>query len=109
MQEDLIFKSTLNYWTNLTGIAQYKFSKQWQTAFRFEFFSDIDGVLLADVWPNSVLGGFSLNIDYSPHQNLLLRWENRFARASSHLFNAQSFGYEDNFVSVLSLALKFGK
>lgn len=109
MQEDLIFKSTLYYWTNLTGIAQYKFSKQWQTAFRFEFFSDIDGVLLADVWPNSVLGGFSLNIDYRPHQNLLLRWENRFARASSHLFNAQSFGYEDNFVSVLSLALKFGK
>jgi hypothetical protein len=109
MQEDLGWSAYYRSWTNLTGIAQYKFSKQWQTAFRFEFFSDIDGVLLADVWPNSVLGGFSLNIDYSPHQNLLLRWENRFARASSHLFNSQSFGYEDNFVSVLSLALKFGK
>lgn len=109
MQEGLFSISTLNYWTNLTGIVQYKFSKQWQATFRFEFFSDIDGVLLTDVLPNSVLGGFSLNIDYSPHENLLLRWENRFNRASSHLFSPQSFGYEDNFVSVLSLALKFGK
>lgn len=109
IQEGLFSISTLNYWTNLTCIAQYKFSKHWQTALRFEFFSDIDGVLLSDVLPNSVLGGFSLNIDYSPHENLLLRWENRFNRASSHLFSPQSFGYEDNFVSVLSLALKFGK
>ncbi len=109
MQQAGVNSQSHEYWTNLTIIGQYILKKNWKTAFRVEFFSDIDGVILPDIWPNSVLGGVSWNIDYSPHPNFFVRWENRFTRNSSHLFVSQPFGFENNFVSVLSLALKFGK
>jgi hypothetical protein len=97
------------YWTNLTLIAQYQIAQKWKTAWRVEVFSDIDGLIVPNSWPNTNFSGFSWNLDYQPMQNLQIRWENRVTKSTSHLFHPQPVSSEINFISVISLALKFEK
>ncbi len=107
LQEITVHDSRLKNWTSWTLILQYQVFKNWKTAVRLEYFQDSKEVVLTD-WGFFGNTGFSWNIDYSPHDNLLLRWENRLISSSNEYFSSVVYT-ENNFVSVLSLALKFGK
>lgn len=109
VQESAPNTNSYAYWTNLTLIAQYQIAQKWKTAWRVEVFSDIDGLIVPNSWPNTNFSGFSWNLDYQPMQNLQIRWENRVTKSTSHLFHPQPVSSEINFVSVISLALKFEK
>jgi len=109
MQDTSTIFGGMNNWTNVTLIAHYQPSIHWKTALRLEHFSDRNAIVLYQDWPFYNKNGLSWNIDYAPNPNLLLRWENRLVRTSPKIFVHYNTFTNNNFVSVISLALKFGK
>jgi len=60
------------------AIAQYKFADQWAIAGRVEHYSDKNGILIATGIPEGFkTTGYSLNIDYAPVSNAVLRLEGK--------------------------------
>jgi hypothetical protein len=108
LQQLSMFSSNYNYWTNITLIGQYKLFTKWKTALRLEYFKDEFGLLLSHQMNYGQHAGLSWNLDYSPSNNFVMRWENRLVHSFAKSISGQTYS-RSNFVSVLSLALKFGK
>ena len=60
------------------AIAQYKFADQWAVAGRVEHYSDKNGIFISTGTPEGFkTTGYSLNIDYAPVSNAVLRLEGK--------------------------------
>jgi len=60
------------------AIAQYKFADKWAVAGRVEHYSDKNGIFIATGTPEGFkTTGYSLNIDYAPVSNAVLRLEGK--------------------------------
>ncbi|MCD0489552.1 porin [Pedobacter sp. MC2016-14] len=76
------------------AIAQYKINSKWAMAGRVEYYEDKNGVFIATGTANGFkTTGYSLNIDYAPISNAVVRLEGK-------LYNSKDavFGREDQFV-----------
>ncbi|WP_432708425.1 porin [Pedobacter sp.] len=66
------------------AIAQYKISDKWAVAGRVENYKDKNGIFIATGIPEGFNGrGYSLNIDFSPLPNAVLRLEEKLYDAQS--------------------------
>src|SRR5690606_29794641 len=72
------------YWWGLAGTIGYSFTDQWAAAVRGDFLHDVSGFTTGV--DNLFLGSATLNIDYTPSPNLMIRFENRFDGASEEFF-----------------------
>jgi hypothetical protein len=67
-----------NFWYSPVFIARYAVIDQLALAARFEYYNDNNGVIIATGSPNGFeTFGYSLNIDYSPISNALIRLEGK--------------------------------
>jgi hypothetical protein len=70
-------------------IASYAFNGQLKAAARIEHYNDKASVIVKPGNRNNLIGtGFSMNLDYQPTADLLLRIEWRKLRASNQVFYA---------------------
>lgn len=66
------------------AIAQYKFSDKWAVAGRVEHYKDTNGIFIATDTPEGFnTRGYSLNVDYAPVANAVLRLEGKVYDALS--------------------------
>lgn len=100
--------STYDNWYVPIIIGQYSINDAWKFAVRVEYFHDETGVIIPTGTVNGFqTTGFSLNIDYSPVQNLMWRIEGRGFTSQDAVFENQSGMTNNNFFIGTSIAIKF--
>jgi len=97
-----------NYWYAPMGIIRYFFRPQWSLAARAEYFNDRNGVIIP-LQNNASFDvtGISLNLDYSPDKNILLRLEGKHYKGREAVFTKGNEYSRQNTVLSLSIASSF--
>ncbi|HEY8929324.1 MAG TPA: porin [Mucilaginibacter sp.] len=68
-------------------IARYQLAKQWAVVGRYEYYKDKDGIFIAAPNPEGFsTSGYSLNVDYSPFPNTLIRLEGKTYSSKDEVF-----------------------
>ncbi|NLH78450.1 MAG: outer membrane beta-barrel protein, partial [Acidobacteria bacterium] len=97
-----------NTWYSPVLILKYTFHNKWAIAVRGEYYSDEDGVVIATGTLNGFkTTGFSLNIDYSPMKNFIVRLEARNLRSKDEIFIKPSGITNNNTFITSSIAVSF--
>lgn len=90
------------------AIAQYKFASKWAVAGRFEYYEDKNGIFIATGTPNGFkTKGYSLNLDYSPIPNAVIRLEGKAYDSKDKIFNRGANFVNANSTLTASIAVAF--
>lgn len=77
----------MNTWYTPVAILRYTPTDKWALAFRGEYYSDEDGVIISTGTANGFkTSGFSANVDYLPVKNIALRVEGRLLNSKDDIF-----------------------
>ncbi|RZJ14694.1 MAG: porin, partial [Acinetobacter sp.] len=89
-------------------IAQYKFDPKFAVAARAEYYKDKDGVFIATGTPNGFKTmGYSLNLDYSPISNAVVRLEGKVYDSKDKVFTRDLGLVNHNATITASIAVSF--
>ena len=89
-------------------IAKYSIDDNWAIAARGEYYSDENGVLIDTGTPNGFkTSGTSLNIDYAPANNILVRVEGRSLNSKDKIFMKEITTKKNNAFFTTSVAISF--
>ena len=90
------------------AIAQYKFAPKWAVAGRFEYYEDKNGIFISSGTPNGFrTKGYSLNVDYSPIQNAVIRIEGKTYDSKDKIFVREGGQVNANTTLTASIAVAF--
>jgi hypothetical protein len=90
------------------AIAQYKISSKWAVAGRVEYYEDKNGVFIATGTPNGFkTTGYSLNLDYAPISNAVLRLEGKMYSSKDQIFIKNQNPVDNNAAVTASIAVSF--
>ena len=88
-------------------LGQFTLSAQWKTAVRLEYYADPSGTIIHTHTPNGFqTAGASLNLDYTPTENLLCRIEGRWLKSRDALFERDNALVQNNYLIAASVAVK---
>ena len=105
-------KGSSNYdlWFSPVLIGQFTLGKNWKTAIRAEYYRDETGVLIPTGTAHGFqTTGFSLNLDYSPVQNIMCRLEGRWLNSRDPIFQTKTAPTYNNVIIAASIALQFSE
>ncbi len=89
-------------------IAQYKFNPKWVLAGRFEYYEDVNGVIIATGTPEGFkTTGYSMNIDYWPVSNAVLRLEGKVFDSKDKIFVRETIPVSNSSTLTASIAVSF--
>ena len=89
-------------------IAQYKFNPKWALAARAEYYEDKNGVIINSPSPKGFkTTGYSLNLDYAPISNALLRLEGKVYDNEDKIFVRKSSNVNNSATLTASIAVAF--
>lgn len=89
-------------------IAQYTISDQWKVAGRFEYYQDKNGVFIPTGTPEGFkTKGYSLNLDYAPISNALVRLEGKLYDSKDKIFVRNLNAVNNNAAITASIAVSF--
>ncbi len=90
------------------AIAQYKFADKWAVAGRVEYYQDKNGIFIATTTPNGFqTTGYSMNVDYSPVPNAMVRLEGKIYNSKDKIFLRNANSVENNAAITASIAVSF--
>ncbi|RBQ04241.1 porin [Pedobacter miscanthi] len=90
------------------AIAQYKFAPKWAVAGRFEYYEDKNGIFIATGTPQGFkTKGYSLNLDYSPITNAVIRLEGKAYDSKDKIFAREGAAVNANASVTASIAVSF--
>jgi len=90
------------------AIAQYKFAPKWAVAGRFEYYEDKNGIFISTGTPNGFkTKGYSLNLDYSPISNAIIRLEGKTYDSKDKIFTRENSAVNANKSLTASIAVAF--
>ena len=90
------------------AIAQYKFVDKWAVAGRFEYYNDKNGMLISTGTPNGFkTKGYSLNVDYAPISNAIIRLEGKIYDSKDKIFSREGNPVNANATITASIAVSF--
>ncbi|OJW17384.1 porin [Mucilaginibacter sp. 44-25] len=88
--------SDYNHIISPVAIARYQLAEKWAMAGRFEYYQDKSGVFIATGTPHGFdTKGYSLNVDYAPIKNALIRLEGKVYDSKDKIFQKQT-GFTNN-------------
>lgn len=93
-----------NIWYTPILIVRFKMMDKWALAGRFENFTDKKGVIITNDFQ---INGYSVNLDYTPLSNALIRIEARFLDSKNDLFATKSALQDKRFYITSSLSIGF--
>jgi len=97
-----------NTWYSPVGMLKYSINDKWTLAARAEYYSDPHGVIIATGTPNGFkTTGYSLNIDYAPATNVLVRLEGRSFSSKDKVFVKNNSMTNNNTFISGSIAVSF--
>lgn len=99
-------------WTASSVMFRYKFKPQWTACFRGEHYWDKDSIFIIpdpnNLNPNGFRAlGASLNIDYAPAENMLVRLESRVFSSPDEVFFLNRAMSRQNYLITASMAVAF--
>ncbi|MBE9598353.1 porin [Pedobacter sp. MC2016-24] len=90
------------------AIAQYAISDQWKVAGRFEYYRDKNGIFIATGTPDGFnTRGYSLNLDYAPISNAVVRLEGKLYNSKDKVFVRDLNAVNNNAAVTASIAVSF--
>jgi len=90
------------------AIAQYKFAEEWAVAGRFEYYEDKNGIFISTGIPYGFkTKGYSLNVDYSPIPNAVIRLEGKTYDSKEKNFVRENNSVNASTTLTASLAVSF--
>ncbi|MFD2286099.1 outer membrane beta-barrel protein [Pedobacter petrophilus] len=90
------------------AIAQYKFAPKWAVAGRFEYYEDKNGIFISSGTPNGFkTKGYSLNVDYAPIPNAVIRLEGKTYDSKDKIFARANNSVNANTTLTTSIAIAF--
>lgn len=105
MEEGL---TNLNYWYNPTLLFQWKTFSKFYVAGRAEYYHDPDEVLVITPSGEGFLTwSYSLNFDFLPFENLMIRTEGRYFDSKKNIFLTKKGLTSNKFALTSSLAYSF--
>lgn len=97
----------LQTWFTPQAILRYKPTVPWAIAMRGEYYSDPRGLVIGYALPGEFkVTGLSLNIDYSPVKQTMIRIEGRWLQNISAVFPKDGDLSENNFSLLFSLSVR---
>lgn len=97
-----------NTWYSPVIIMKYNICDIWAIAARGEYYSDENGVIISTGTPNGFkTTGLSLNVDYAPVKNVLVRLEARNLNSKDEIFVKPSGATNNNTFITSSIAVSF--
>jgi len=100
--------SAMNTWYTPVLILQYTINDQWAIAARGEYYEDKNGVIIATGTENGFkTTGYSLNLDYAPAPNVLVRLEGRSLSSKDAIFVKEATTQKNNAFVTASIAVSF--
>lgn len=97
-----------NTWYTPIVILKYNICDNWTIAARGEYYSDENGVIISTATPNGFkTTGLSLNVDYAPAKNVLVRVEARNLNSKDEIFVKSSGTTNSNTFITSSIAVSF--
>lgn len=98
----------VNTWYSPVGILKYTVNDKWALTARAEYYNDKNGVIITKETPNGFqTTGYSLNIDYAPVKNALLRLEGRNLNSKDQIFMKENVMIRSNTFIASSIAILF--
>ncbi len=95
-----------NIWYAPVGILKYTINNKWAIAGRAEYYNDKNGVIISTGTSNGFqITGYSLNIDYAPVKNVLVRMEGRGFSSKDAVFKKGNNVTKNNSFVVSSIAV----
>lgn len=97
-----------NIWFSPVVILKYSICDNWAIAARGEYYSDENGVIISTGTPNGFkTTGLSLNVDYAPVKNVLVRLEARNLSSKDEVFVRSLETTNNNSFITSSIAVSF--
>lgn len=91
-----------------TAIAQYRINSKWALAGRVEYYEDKNGLIIATGTPEGFkTTGYSLNLDYSPMTNAVVRLEGKLFDSKDKIFIRELSPVRHNALLTSSIAISF--
>lgn len=92
----------LNFWFSNTLVMRYKISKTLTIAGRSEYYGDPTNITIPTYTGGFNVFGNSINLDYTPQNNFLIRIEGRILTADAAIFlnKGKTFQNNNSFVSI---------
>lgn len=108
MEQKTKGSSEVNTWYSPVVILKYSVNDKWAIAARGEYYADEHGVIIATGTTNGFkTTGYSLNIDYAPVSNILLRLEGRNLSSKDAIFTKEQHAQKNNAFVTASVAVSF--
>lgn len=100
--------SDMNTWYSPVLILKYSINDKWAVAARGEYYEDRNGVIIATGTANGFkTTGFSLDLDYAPASNVLVRLEGRSLNSKDNIFVKEEDLKKGNAFVTGSVAISF--
>lgn len=107
-QQKVKGESAKNIWYTPIVIARYSVNNKFKIAVRAEYYKDENGVMISTSTTNGFQTfGYSLNLDYLPTENIMLRIEGRGLRSKDKIFEVGTTPSNSNYFITSSLAISF--
>ncbi len=99
----------MNTWYSPVLIPKYRINDKWAIAARGEYYEDKNGVIIATGTTNGFkTTGFSLNLDYAPASNVLVRIEGRNLSSKDEIcYQEKAMFKKNNTFVTASVAVSF--
>lgn len=96
--------SEYQFWYSPNIIARIQLNEKWTLAGRFENYTDLEGVIITKDFR---VNAYSINLDFAPLSNALLRVETRLLDSKNKIFSSNSVLKNNNFYLTTALAISF--
>jgi hypothetical protein len=107
-QQKVKNESATNVWYSPVLIARYSVNDKFRIAARAEYYEDKGGVIIATGTTNGFQTyGYSVNFDYLPADNFMLRLEGRGLNSKDKIFMNGNNASDSNYFITSSLAVSF--
>lgn len=107
-QQKVKGESAKNIWYSPVVVARYVMNDKFRFAARAEYYQDKGDVIISTGTPNGFQTyGYSLNFDYVPADNIMLRIEGRGLNSKDKIFTNGNSPSNTNYFITTSLAISF--
>lgn len=106
IEQEFKGSSSYYYWNGLITVFRYTISEKWRSAFRYEYYSDPNSVLVSTPSMNGYrTSGISSNFDYLAYGNILCRFEARYFLSPDDIYERDNAFTTSDFAILASIIL----
>lgn len=107
LQQKRLQTDSYENWISPVAIVRYSVNEKWAMAVRGELYQDYNSVIISTPTGSFNTIGTSVNLDYSPVENVFCRIEGRWLHDEEKIYARKNQFVRDNYFITTSLAVSF--